>query len=108
MKKVIITTLMGLLSVEGYSQKATDNFTGKWKTDKGVVIYIEKKENRFVGTTASNTILNNLHFVDDAWKGTLIKPENNEQFNCTAILEGNKLKLTIKKGIVSKTIVWIK
>lgn len=108
MKKIIYIALFSLLSTLAYCQKATDNFAGKWKADKGVIIEIEKKGNSFVGTTASKTILNNLHFEDGVWKGTLIKPEDKQQYNCTAVLDGNNLKLTVKKGMFSKTIVWTK
>lgn len=108
MKKVILITLLCFLSLISYSQKATDNFAGKWKTDKGVVIDIVKKGNSFVGTAATKVVLNNLHFEDGVWIGYLLKPEDKQQYNCTAVLEGNKLKLTIKKGMFSKIIIWTK
>lgn len=108
MKKVIFIALFSLLSAVGYSQKATDNFAGKWKADKGVIIDIVKKGNSFVGTAATKVILDNLHFENGAWKGSLIKPEDKQQYNCTAVLDGNNLKLTVKKGMFSKTIVWTK
>lgn len=109
MKKVIFIALLSLFSILAYSQKATDNFAGKWKTDKGAIVDITKKGNIFVGTSSNAVIiLNNLQFVDGEWKGTLIKPEDKSKYNCTAILEGNKLKLTVKKGIISKQITWTK
>lgn len=108
MKKIIFIAAFSLFSALAYCQKATDNFIGKWKADKGIVIDITKKGNSFEGTTASKTILNNLHFEDGVWKGTLIKPEDKQQYNCTAVLDENNLKLTIKKGMFSKIIVWTK
>lgn len=109
MKNIILIVIISLFSTLVYCQKATDNFAGKWKTDKGIIVEIIKKGNVFVGTSSNAVIiLNNLQFVDGEWKGTLIKPEDKSKYNCTAILEGNKLKLTVKKGIISKQITWTK
>ncbi|PVV59925.1 DUF2147 domain-containing protein [Chryseobacterium sp. HMWF035] len=108
MKKLIFIKLFSLLSIAYYGQKATDNFAGKWRTDKGVTIDVVKKGNSFIGTTATKLVLDNLHFENGTWKGYLIKPEDKKQYTCTAILEGNNIKLTVKKGVVSKVIVWTK
>lgn len=108
MKKVVFITLLGLLSVVGYSQKATDNFAGKWKTEKGIIIDIAKNGNSFNGTAGARLVLDDLHYTSGVWKGTFIRPLKNEKNECTAIVQDNKIKITIKSENGSETIVWIK
>lgn len=108
MKKLIFTTLVGLLSVVGYCQKATDNFSEKWKTDKGIIIDIVKNGNSFNGTAGSRLILDDLHYTSGVWKGTFNRPLKNQKKECTAIIQDNKLKITIKNDSGSETIIWTK
>ena len=43
MNKIILTLILCIISITIYAQKSSDNFSGKWKTEKGVVIEIIKK-----------------------------------------------------------------
>ena len=45
MNKIILTLMLCIISITIYGQKSSDNFSGKWKTEKGVVIEIIKNGN---------------------------------------------------------------
>lgn len=49
MNKIILTLILCIISITIYAQKSSDNFSGKWKTEKGVVIEIIKNGNIFTG-----------------------------------------------------------
>ena len=92
------------------AQSAEDDFSGNWKTEQGPLVQITKSGDTFKGVNVEHdkTVLENLKFVDGEWTGTLIKPKDGSRYNCTAVLSGNKLKLTAKKGLFSKTLTWTK
>lgn len=92
------------------AQSAEDDFSGNWKTEQGPLVQITKSGDAFNGVNVEHDklVLENLKFEDSEWTGTLIKPKDGSRYNCTAVLSGNKLKLTAKKGLFSKTIIWTK
>ena len=92
------------------AQSAEDDFSGNWKTEQGPLVLITKSGDTFKGVNVEHDklVLVNLKFEDGEWTGTLIKPKDGSKYNCTAVLSGNKLKLTAKKGLFSKTLTWIK
>jgi uncharacterized protein (DUF2147 family) len=92
------------------AQSAEDDFSGNWKTEQGPLVLITKSGDTFKGVNVEHNklVLENLKFEDDEWTGTLIKPKDGSKYNCTAVLSGNKLKFTVKKGLFSKTITWTK
>ena len=92
------------------AQSAEDDFSGKWKTEQGPLVLISKSGDTFKGINVEHDklVLDNLKFEDGEWTGTLIKPKDGSRYNCTAVLSGNKLNLKVKKGLLSKTITWIK
>lgn len=92
------------------AQRAEDDFSGNWKTEQGPLVLITKTGDNFKGVNVEHNklVLENLKFIDDEWTGTLIKPIDGSKYNCTAVLSGNKLKITVKKGLLSKTITWTK
>lgn len=105
-----MAAMLIIASVLAYGQKAADDFSGKWKTPEGKIILISKLGNTFDGTTqeAGQKIIENVLFTEGHWRGTIIKPGTSTKANCELILDGNKLTITAKKGIFSKTIVWTK
>jgi uncharacterized protein (DUF2147 family) len=106
-----IILFIGLcLSASIMAQKATDNFSGKWKTEEGVIIEIKKSTISFYGKpTGKNVfVLKNLTFSDGKWLGTLTNPKKNVTANCEAYLQGNKIKFVAKRGLISKEIFWTK
>ena len=92
------------------AQSAEDDFSGNWKTEQGPLVQITKSGDTFKGVNVEHDklVLENLMFEDGEWTGTLIKPKDGSRYNCTAVLTGNKLNLKVKKGLLSKTITWIK
>jgi len=92
------------------AQSAEEDFSGSWKTEQGPLVQITKSGDTFQGVNVEHDklVLDNLKFEDGEWTGTLIKPKDGSRYNCTAVLSGNTLKLTVKKGLLSKTITWKK
>jgi uncharacterized protein (DUF2147 family) len=111
MNKFVLTLLLfSLFSLMAYAQKSTDNFSGKWQTDKGEIIEITKNGSSFIGKAAKNkkVVIENLHFDNGKWTATIIKPKDGEKIDAIVTLAGDKINILIKKGMMSKTIVWIK
>ena len=110
MNKLFLTLVLSIFSIMMYAQKSTDDFSGKWKTDKGDVIEISKNGNIFTGKAGEKkkVVLENLHFNNGKWTATMIKPKDGEKIDAILTLVDNKINILVKKGIMSKTIVWIK
>lgn len=107
MRKLIFMALC-LISFASFGQKAKDDFTGKWRTENQMMVDVLKRGNSFYGTAGPKIILDDLHYADGVWKGTFFRPFKNQKFECTAILAGDKMKITIKKGPVTETVTWTK
>ena len=94
----------------GFAQSANYDFSGSWKTDQGPLVQITKTDDTFKGVNVEHdkTVLENLKYKKSKWTGTLIKPEDGSKYSCTVTIDGDKMKLTVKKGLMSKTLVWTK
>lgn len=90
------------------AQKATDDFSGRWITEENKPVDITKNGTVFTGLLIlkNKIVMENVSFIDGKWLGTMIRPKDDAKADCEVLLEGNKLKITIKKGIARKTIVW--
>jgi len=110
MKKNTFAFFMLFTTSITFAQKATDNFTGKWKSAEGTIIEITKSGAVFIGKPTGKNIevLKNLTFQNGKWVGVLSNPLKNTTANCEAYLEGSKIKFVAKKGIMSKEIFWTK
>lgn len=110
MKKLVMLLFALGAVLNLFAQSASDDFSGKWKTDQGNIIIIEKIGNDFVGKDATKdvAILKKLSFTGDAWKGQVFNPKKDVTADVTATLEGNTLKLLAKKGFMTKEINWKK
>jgi uncharacterized protein (DUF2147 family) len=107
MKKVTLFISLITISLCALSQKATDDFTGKWKTEDGVIITIVKTNGIFLGLDPQNKkTLYDIRFEDGEWKGTVTNNKTNQTGRCEIVLEGNKLKIIAHKSILSKTFYW--
>ncbi|MDP4283018.1 MAG: hypothetical protein Q8891_01230 [Bacteroidota bacterium] len=108
--KLILIFFLLIFTVTAFAQKATDNFSGSWKTAKGKIVVITSEGKNFVGKIEGTDmiILKGLAFDGSNWKGILQNPKENKSANCEAFLETGKLKLIARKGIMSKTFYWIK
>jgi uncharacterized protein (DUF2147 family) len=110
MKKVFPLIFALFISVFAMAQKATDNFSGQWKTADGVIIEITQAHSAFVGKPQGKNVvvLKDLVFTDGKWRGTLSNPQKNTTANCEAYLEGNRIRFIAKKGMMKKEIIWSK
>ena len=110
MKKgiLILTALLFSIAV-AIGQQATDDFTGKWKTQDDHLIIISKTTGKFIGLDEKNReSLYNLRFENSKWKGTVENHENGNKADCEIYLQGNKLKIVAHKGFLSKIFMWTK
>jgi uncharacterized protein (DUF2147 family) len=109
-KNVLMIVFLFLSVSFAFAQSAEDDFSGNWKTEQGPLVQITKSGDTYKGINVEHDklVLENLRFEDNKWTGTLIKPKDGSKYNCTAVLNGNKLKFTVKKGFLSKTITWTK
>lgn len=112
MKKCILTACIMLAStIMVFAQKASDDFTGNWKTPQGRIISINITYAQvFSGVTKDKkvTVLKDVKFADGKWNGTLLKPDDGSTYNCELLLLGDKIRIRVKKGFLSKEIVWTK
>jgi hypothetical protein len=110
MQKTILLLIAICFSKTVMAQKATDNFSGKWKTAESVIIEITKSGAFFNGKPTGKNIfiLKNLTFNNGKWIGTLTNPKKNITAYCEAYLEDNKIKFVAKKGMMKKEILWTK
>ena len=110
MNKIILTLILSITSITIYGQKSSDNFSGKWKTEKGIVIEIIKNGNIFTGIDIElkKITIQNLKFSNGKWMATVIKPKDGTKAIGTFTLEDNKIKIVAHKGIFSKTFFLIK
>jgi uncharacterized protein (DUF2147 family) len=109
MKKITLLLSLITISLCALSQKATDDFTGKWKTEDGAVITIAKTNGIFLGLDPEKKqALYNIRFEESEWKGTITNNKTNQTGKCEIYLEGNKLKIVAHKSILSKTFYWVK
>ena len=110
MNKLILITLFSFFSLLAYSQKQSDNFSGKWKTEKGDIVDISLQGNSFVGKAGEKKkmVIDNLHFEQGKWVATLIKPTNGEKIPAVFSLVENKIIVLVSKGMFSKKMVWTK
>jgi uncharacterized protein (DUF2147 family) len=93
-----------------FSQKPTDDFSGKWKTEEGGVVEISKKEAGFIGlgVPAKKVIIKDLQFKEGKWVSEINNPIKNVIANGEFLLDGNRIKIIAKKSVFSKTIYWTK
>lgn len=91
---------------------------GAWNTGKeNTVIVIKKVGSSYVGTTLSSDnaqvkkgkkLIKDVKASGKVWKGKLYAPKKKKWMDATFAPKGDKLKITIKSGMMSKTIEWKK
>ncbi len=109
-KKIVVILWALLTSAVTFSQEATDDFTGKWKTAEGNSVVISKTGVGFIGQTVEKKIvvLKDINFSDGKWTAVVYNPIKDIIADCELFLEGTHLKIVATKGLFSKTIYWTK
>lgn len=109
-KNILLITYLFISVSFVQAQSADYDFTGNWKSEQGPLVQISKTGDTFRGVNAEidKVVLEDLKFADDKWTAVLIKPQDGSRYDCTVTLQGDNLKFTIKKGLLSKTITWTK
>ena len=108
-KRAILVLFLLSLTAIVFGQHATDDFTGKWKTDDGHLITISKNNQQFTGVDYKNRVcLYNIHFEKGVWTGTVENHDEGKKAGCEIYLQEGKLKVVAHKGFFSKTFIWIK
>ncbi len=106
---VISMAILLLTSTLAFSQKATDDFSGRWNTPKGIVITITKSGNTYTGIAEDKrVVLKGVKFSDGKWQGIIQKGEGGTQADCELVLNKNKLTIYATKYLFKKTLVWEK
>lgn len=108
-KSIAFLTALLFGTMIAFAQQATDDFTGKWKTEDGNFISISKRNGKFIGLDGKNReTLYNIHFDDGKWKGIAENHEKGNKANCEIYLLENKIKMVAHRGFYTKTFIWTK
>lgn len=109
-KFIILISISFLITTVSFSQKASDDFSGKWKTEEGGTIEITKKDAGFqgVGVSTRKVVVKDLQFKNGKWVSEISNPLKDITANGEFILEGNKLKIIARKSFFSKTLYWVR
>ncbi len=129
MKKMMLSMVMGLLSMTAFAQ----DIKGKWLTEKGdaqveiyeaangkvngKIVWLQKgpdtkdthnPDKKMQGRKLMGVnILSGLSKKKDKWEGGRIyNPENGKDYKCTIWLEGNDLKVRGFIGFLYETQTW--
>lgn len=111
MKQVIaILCALAFNSAIVFAQQATDDFTGKWKTEEGDIVTISKNnQKQFAGVDYKNRLcLYNIRFEKGLWAGTAENHDEGRKADCEIYLLDDRLKIVAHKGFFSKTFFWTK
>lgn len=110
LKNILLLTFLYISVSSAQAQSADYDFSGNWKSEQGPLVLISKSGDTFrgVNTEHDKVVLEDLKFADDKWTAVLIKPQDGSKYDCEVTLQGDNLKFTIKKGLLSKTITWTK
>lgn len=100
------------------TMNAQESLAGTWNMGQDdTKIEITKSNGTYEGRIASsdndnakigNLILKDVKSVNGKWKGKLYSPKKQQWFDATLKVEGKKLLVTVKSGVMSKTVEWTK
>jgi hypothetical protein len=109
-KKTLILSLILFIGKFAFSQRPTDDFSGKWKTEEGGVVEFSKKENGFIGlgATSKKIVVKDLQFKEGKWLSEINNPLKNITANGEFLMEGNRIRIIARKSVFSKTLYWTK
>lgn len=92
------------------AQDASDNFTGKWRTQDGFTVEISRKNNGFEGISLERqkVVMENLQFADNKWTALMVRPADGLSANATVVLKGDEIYIHMRKGFLSKKLIWVR
>jgi hypothetical protein len=110
---MLTRTLFALLFVttlQVFGQKPSDDFSGTWKTEDGIIINVVRTGGQFQGwvTDKKIIVLKELSYTKGAWRGTLINPKKGITAPCEAIKLDAQITFIVRKGPYQKKIHWTK
>ncbi len=110
MKIIIVVTGILFINVLTFAQTLNDDFAGKWKAPKGAIIIVTKSNDGFIGKTELENVvvLKDVKFYNGKWTAIVLNPKEHIKAKCELILEPTKLKIIVRKGVLYKTIIWVK
>jgi hypothetical protein len=93
-----------------FCQKASDDFSGRWKAPKGDVIRVYRTKSGFIGKTVKEgvVVLKDVKFANGKWTAIILNPRENIIADAELFLESGKIKIIAKKGPFQKTLYWEK
>ena len=113
--KIAFAFCILFLSLTMHAQEA---LTGIWNMgEDNTKVEITKSNGIYEGRIASsdnanakigNLILKDVKLVNGKWKGKLYAPKKKEWFDAVLKVEGKKLLVTVKAGMMSKRLTWKK
>jgi uncharacterized protein (DUF2147 family) len=108
--RTILLFALFILSDSVFAQKASDDFTGKWKAPKGAIIIVSKTKEGFLGHTESEKalVLKDVKYINNKWTGIVMNPKENLVAKCELFLEANAIRIIAKKAGFHRTIIWTK
>lgn len=100
------------------AMNAQQSLAGAWDTGKeNTKIEIASTDGVYSGKTVASdntkvkmgkTMLKDIKSVGGAWKGKMYSPKKDQWYDAVLKTQGNQLLITVKAGMMSKTIMWKK
>lgn len=94
-------------SIKGIWNMGQDNTKIEITEEKDICegkIFSSENKNAKIG----NLILKDVKLVNGKWKGKLYSPKKKDWFDAVLKVEGKQLLVTVKSGLMSKTVEWKK
>ncbi len=110
MEKVFLLLILCTFNCVAQAQQASDNFEGKWRTQDGFTVEIVRKNTGFEGTSIERqkVVMQNLQYADNKWTALMIRPADGLSANATIILKGDEIHIHMRKGFLSKKLIWLR
>ena len=113
--KIVFTFSMLFFALTMYAQQS---LVGTWNMGKdNTKIEITEENGVYGGKIVSSDndqakigsqLLKDIKLVGGAWKGKMFSPKKNKWYNAVLEEKGDQLLVTIKAGMMSKSLNWMK
>ncbi len=118
MKNTLKLVIALCFTTLAFSLNAQQAINGIWNTGQdNTLIEIKEKNGSYEGRVFSsdnnkavigNLFVKEVKSVSGKWKGKLYSPKKQEWFDAVFLIKGEKLTVTVKSGLMSKTVEWTK